>query len=63
MVGVGETMGKLLTYKEAAMALRISRRTLDKLVADKEIECFKVGGKLLVEEREIEKLLRRSKVS
>ena len=56
-------MGKLLTYQEAAEALRITRRTLDKLVREKQIECIKICGKLLVEEREIEKLVRRNKVS
>lgn len=56
-------MGKLLTYLETMKALRICRRTLDKLVAEKQLECIKIGGKLLVEEREVEKLMRRNKVS
>lgn len=55
-------MGKLLTIDEASEILRVSRRTMERYIVDCQIPKYKISGKVLIEEREIEKLLKRSQV-
>lgn len=56
-------MGKLLTMVEAAEQLRISRRTLDRYVDEGMIVKTKIGRKSMIEERELEKFIRRGRAS
>lgn len=56
-------MSKLLTMDEAAEALRVSRRTLERYIADGLIVRTKPAGKPLIDEREIAKFLARGRAS
>jgi excisionase family DNA binding protein len=56
-------MSKLLTKSEAAMALRISMRTLERYIVGGLIPAYKVGRKHLIEEKEIDKFLKRNRAS
>lgn len=48
----------LLTRKEAAQLLRITVRSLERLVAAGKLKRTRVGGKVLIERCEIERLVR-----
>ncbi len=56
-------MSKLLTMQEAAAALRMSRRTLERHIEAGLIAKYKIGGKCLIEATDIEKFIKRSKAS
>lgn len=43
-----ENCPEILTITDAAKILRISRPTMQKLVADGEINCTKIGNKILI---------------
>jgi excisionase family DNA binding protein len=47
----------LLTIKEAAEVLRLSTRTVHRLVKSKELPSFKVGGQWRLRESELQKWL------
>ena len=47
----------LLTLKEAAEALRLSTRTVQRMVKSKELPSFKVGGQWRLRESELQKWL------
>ena len=47
----------LLTIKEAAEALRLSTRTVHRMVGRKELPAFKVGGQWRLRESELQKWL------
>jgi excisionase family DNA binding protein len=48
----------LLTRKEAAQLLRITVRSLERLVAAGKLKRTRVGGKVLIERSELERLVR-----
>ncbi|MGH7148749.1 MAG: helix-turn-helix domain-containing protein, partial [Nitrospiraceae bacterium] len=48
---------KLLTVKEACVRLRISRATLYNLVRKGKIGFVKIGGKSLIREEDIDRLI------
>lgn len=54
-------MSKLYTMKETAEMLRISERTLVRMIKAAQIEPCYIGGKNLFEETEIQKYIKRSK--
>jgi excisionase family DNA binding protein len=56
-------MSKLLTLDEAAERLRVSRRTLDRYIADGLLIKTKIRGKPLIDEIELIKLVKRSRAS
>lgn len=56
-------MSKLLTMNEAAERLRVSRRTLERYIDDGLIKRSKPAGKVLIEERELERFLARGRAS
>ena len=47
----------LLTIKEAAEALRLSTRTVHRMIKSKELPSFKVGGQWRLRESELQKWL------
>ena len=47
-------MAELLTLKEAADRLRVSRRTVERLIASGRIRPTRIGRRTLVTERELE---------
>jgi excisionase family DNA binding protein len=47
----------LLTLKEAAEVLRVSTRTVHRMVGGKELPAFKVGGQWRLRESELQKWL------
>lgn len=54
------TSTQLLTIPEALRVLRISRSTFYKLAARGDIRTLRLGGRTLVPEREIERLIAKS---
>jgi excisionase family DNA binding protein len=48
------TQTVLLTVPEAADRLRVSRRTLERLIAAREVRPVRIGRRVLVSEREVE---------
>jgi len=48
----------LLTRKEAAQLLRITVRSLERLTAAGKLRRVKIGGKVLIERSELERLVR-----
>ena len=48
------TQTVLLTVPEAAERLRVSRRTLERLIAAREVRPVRIGRRVLVPEREVE---------
>ncbi len=53
---------ELLTVNEALKVLRISRQSLYKLIADKKITVTKIGGRTLLDMKDIEEYVERSKI-
>jgi excisionase family DNA binding protein len=51
------TQTVLLTVPEAADRLRVSRRTLERLIAAREVRPVRIGRRVLVSEREVESYL------
>ena len=56
-------MGKLLTKKEAAEALRVSCRTLERHIESKMLVAYKIGRKTLIEQVELDKFIKRNRAS
>ena len=52
-----ETNIKLLTLAEVATILRISKRTVHKMIQHRQIPAFKVGGQWRIPESRFEKIL------
>ena len=48
---------RVLTIKEAAVILRMSQRTVQRLIQRKELPSFKVGGQWRLRESEVAKWL------
>jgi len=46
---------RLLTFTEASRALQVSKRTLVKLIQQKEVPAFKVGGQWRIRESRLRK--------
>jgi excisionase family DNA binding protein len=47
-------VAELLTIKEAAEQLRVSRRTVERLIAAGQIRPTRIGRRILITERELE---------
>lgn len=56
-------MSKLLTMQEAADALRMSRRTLERHIENGLLHKYKIGRKCLIEATELEKFIKRNRAS
>ncbi len=57
-----EEAHRLLTIDEAGRALRISRQSLYRLIADKKITVTKIGGRTFIDRQDLEDYIERSKV-
>lgn len=53
-------MNDCLTLAEVATRLRVSRRTVQRLIADGRLRCFNVGAKRLVTDRELDAFIRHA---
>jgi excisionase family DNA binding protein len=53
---------ELLTVNEALKVLRISRQSLYKLISEKKITVTKIGGRTLIDMKDIEEYVERSKI-
>lgn len=51
----------LLTYPEAAAQLRISRRSLERLVAARDVPTVTIGGRVLFDPFELSQFIERQK--
>lgn len=56
-------MSRLLTLPEVAEILRITRRTLERYIRAGDIPAVKYARKVFIEEREVEKFIKRSRAS
>ncbi len=56
-------VSKLLTMKEAAAQLRMSRRTLERHIEAGLLVKYKLGGKCLIDQLDLEKFVKRNRAS
>lgn len=54
-------MDKLLTIKDVADILNVTKRTIYNYIQDNKLKPIKVGGKLLFKENDIKELIEKSK--
>jgi excisionase family DNA binding protein len=52
----------LLTLQEVSMALRVSEKTVRRLIGRRELRAFRVGGQLRVQRDSVIDLLRRGEI-
>ena len=58
-----EETPRLLTIEETAKLLRISKATLHRLMADKQITPVRIGGRTLFDKKDLESFIEKSKTS
>jgi excisionase family DNA binding protein len=58
-----KSLGNLLTAKEAAMYLRISRTTMHRLIKEQKIGHVKIGGRVLIPSKSINAFLEKNYVA
>jgi excisionase family DNA binding protein len=61
-VSVSRSVPSLLTLQEVSTALRISEKTVRRMIARREIRAFRVGGQLRVQRDSVTDLLKRGEV-
>ena len=52
----------LLTLREVSSSLRVSEKTVRRMIARREVRAFRVGGQLRVQRDSVIELLRRGEV-